>query len=228
MEPQELNNPAMSSRVTGGGITCEAFEWDVRATVRFPEIYLDVRPYPATLVRWPTAVRNGGLGESSGVGVKDYIPYGGGSPGNPQEGDWQDLRLILTLRPAGMMFVTLPHIGNLVLTGQGLSHDLRMGSALASSRRGWATGREASQVWMNCPAICPYSWAMAVPRIACSGSCATSNTKASRNVWPDRAAMESTTAAVEPATRKLLGTNGDGIPVVAKSRPLPYRACLLL
>jgi hypothetical protein len=119
LEPQGPEQPCDEFTVTGGGISCEAFEWDLRATVRFPEIFLDVRPYPATLVRWPTAVRNGGLGESNGVGVKDYIPYGGGSPGNPQEGDWQDLRLILTLRPAGMMFVTLPHIGNFVLTGSG-------------------------------------------------------------------------------------------------------------
>lgn len=34
-------------------------------------------------------------------------------------GDWQDLRLTLTLRPNGMMFVTLPKIGNLILPNQG-------------------------------------------------------------------------------------------------------------
>ena len=102
-------------------------------------------PTRPRLVRWPTAIRNGGLGKSSGVGVKDYIPYGGGSPGNPQEGDWQDLRLILTLRPAGMMFVTLPHIGNLVLSGQGSpmifewevpSHPAAGGGPLAGSIAG--------------------------------------------------------------------------------------------
>jgi hypothetical protein len=87
----------------------------VSARVTFPEIYLDVRPYPATLVRWPTAVRNGGLPESSGSGGANYIPNGGGSSGNPQVGDWRNLRLILTLRPAGTMFVTLPHIGDMVL-----------------------------------------------------------------------------------------------------------------
>jgi len=119
MEQPQAEHPCDEFTVTGGGISCEAFEWDVRANVRFPEIYLDVRPYPASLVRWPTAVRNGGMGESSGVGVKDYIPYGGGSPGNPQEGDWQDLRLILTLRPAGLMSVNLPHIGNFLLPSQG-------------------------------------------------------------------------------------------------------------
>jgi hypothetical protein len=113
------SHPCDSFVVTSGGITCESFEWNVRANVRFPEIYLDVRPYPATLVRWPTAVRNGGLGESSGSGTVDYVPYGGGSPGNPQEGDWQNLRLTLTLRPAGMLYVSLPHIGDFVLPDQG-------------------------------------------------------------------------------------------------------------
>ena len=46
----------------------------------------------------------------------NYISNGGGSSGNPQVGDWQNLRLILTLRPAGPMFVTLPHVGDLVLS----------------------------------------------------------------------------------------------------------------
>lgn len=112
-------NPCTTFSVGANGITCGNTEWKVSARVTFPEIYLDVRPFPATLVRWPTAVRNGALPESSGSGGVDYIPYGGGSPGNPREGDWQDLRLILTLRPAGPMFVTLPHIGDLILTDQG-------------------------------------------------------------------------------------------------------------
>jgi hypothetical protein len=64
-------------------------------------------------------LRNGGQPESSGSGSVDYLPYGGGSPGSPQEGDWQDLRLTLTLRPSGPMFVSLPHIGTLELTDQG-------------------------------------------------------------------------------------------------------------
>jgi hypothetical protein len=113
------DHPCTTFTVGTGGITCGNTEWKVSARVTFPEIYLDVRPYPATLVRWPTAVRNGGQPESSGSGGVNYIPYGGGSPNNPQEGDWQDLRLILTLRPAGPMFVTLPHIGDLILTNQG-------------------------------------------------------------------------------------------------------------
>ena len=111
--------PCTTFSVSAGGITCTNSEWNVRARVTFPAIYLDVRPYPVTLVRWPTAIRNGGLPDSSGSGGVDYISYGGGSSGNPGEGDWRDLRLILTLRPAGPMFVTLPQIGDLMLPDQG-------------------------------------------------------------------------------------------------------------
>ncbi len=112
-------NPCDQFSISGGGVTCGVFDWDVKARVTFPQIYLDVRPYPATLVRWPTAVRNGGLPSSSGSGTKDYIPYGGGSSGDPHEGDWQNLRLTLTLRAAGPMFVSLPHIGDLALPDRG-------------------------------------------------------------------------------------------------------------
>jgi len=109
-------HPCDTFTISANGITCGNLEWKVQARVTFPEIYLDVRPYPATLVRWPTTVRNGGMPESSGSGGVNYISYGGGSRNNPEAGDWQNLRLILTLRPAGSMFVTLPLIGNLALS----------------------------------------------------------------------------------------------------------------
>jgi hypothetical protein len=118
-QAQTPQHPCTVFSVGSGGITCTNTEWNVSARVTFPEIYLDVRPYPVTLVRWPTAVRNGGQPESSGSGGRDYISYGGGSKNNPREGDWQNLRLTLTLRPAGPMFVTLPKIGELMLTDQG-------------------------------------------------------------------------------------------------------------
>jgi len=108
-------HPCTFFSIDAGGVTCTNDGWKVTARVSFPEMYLDVRPYPATLVRWPTALRNGGLPESSGSGGVNYIPNGGGSPGHPQAGDWQNLRLILTLRPAGPMFVTLPRIGDLMV-----------------------------------------------------------------------------------------------------------------
>lgn len=120
-EPQQTQpqHPCTTFSASAAGITCNNAEWKVSARVLFPEIYLDVRPYPATLVRWPTAVRNGGLPESSGSGGVNYISHGGGSRNNPQEGDWKDLRLILTLRAAGPMFISLPHIGDLILADQG-------------------------------------------------------------------------------------------------------------
>ena len=112
-------HPCTRFSVGNGSITCEALDWNLSARVRFPEIFLDVRPYPATLVRWPTAVRNGGMPESTGSGTRNYLPLGGGSPDQPREGDWRNLRLTLTLRPAGSLLVTLPYVRDLRLPVQG-------------------------------------------------------------------------------------------------------------
>jgi len=101
--------------MTPGGITCANTEWYINARVNFPITFLDLRPYPATLVRWPTAARCGGLPSSSGQGTYPYVAYGGGSPGNPQPGDWRNLVLTLTLNPAGPMFFSMPHIGEMML-----------------------------------------------------------------------------------------------------------------
>jgi len=109
-------HPCTDFSLGAGGITCANSGWNISAHVTFPEIYLDVRPYPATLVRWPTLLRNGGMPESSGSGGVNYVPNGGGSPGHPRVGDWQNVRLTLTLRPAGPMFVTLPHVGDLLVS----------------------------------------------------------------------------------------------------------------
>jgi len=111
-------HPCNSFVIAPGGITCNGGDgWQVVATVRFPETYLDVRPYPATLVRWPTAIRNGGLPSASGSGSHGY--YGSGSPGNPNVGDWSNITLTLTLNPAGQMYVTLPLVGSFILPDQG-------------------------------------------------------------------------------------------------------------
>jgi len=116
--PTEAYNPCTTFEITPGGITCGS-EWAVEANVSFPETYLDLRPFPATLVRWPTAARCGGLPNASGSGTYNYVPYGGGSPGDPAVGDWRDLRLTLTLRPAGPMFFQMPQIGTLALPDVG-------------------------------------------------------------------------------------------------------------
>lgn len=109
-------HPCDTFVVTAGRITCNAVDgWEIEATVRFPEMYLDVRPFPATLVRWPTTIRSGGLPPSSGSGTQGY--FGTGSPGNPNVGDMSNIRLTLTLSPASPLYVTLPHIGTLSLTG---------------------------------------------------------------------------------------------------------------
>jgi len=105
----------------GGGFTCTRYcdagwNWDVTASVSFPQIFLDLRPFPATLVRWDTAMRASRLGLSSGVGTLGYAPLGGGSPANPAVGDWRNIRLTLRLVPAAnILLVTLPHIGSFSL-----------------------------------------------------------------------------------------------------------------
>jgi hypothetical protein len=114
----QASHPCTTFSVNAGGISCDANHgWHVVARVRFPETFLDVRPYPATLVRWPTALRNGGQPSSSSSGNQGY--YGTGSPGSPVVGDWSNIRLTLTLNPASTMFVTLPDVGALSLSDQG-------------------------------------------------------------------------------------------------------------
>jgi hypothetical protein len=112
--PAESENPCEVFEATGGGFSCQS-EWMVAASVSFPETFLDARPYPVTLVRWPTGIRNGGQPSASGSGTLDYISYGGGEAGDPRVGDWRDVSLTLTLNPAGPMNVTLPNVGTLTL-----------------------------------------------------------------------------------------------------------------
>lgn len=110
-------NPCEILVVTPTGAYCETrWEWNLVARVRFPNIRLDARPYPASLVRWDTAIRLGNLPPNSGTGRLAYIPWGGGSQDDPAPGDWRDVRLTLTLRPASSFAdVYLPNIGILKL-----------------------------------------------------------------------------------------------------------------
>jgi hypothetical protein len=115
----EPPNPCTTElTLTPSGVVCGTdWDWHLTASVRFPTISLDARPYPATLVRWEdTAIRLGALPTNSGTGRLDYAALGGGSPGNPAPGDWRDIRLTLTFRPAaGAATVYLPHIGEFSL-----------------------------------------------------------------------------------------------------------------
>jgi hypothetical protein len=115
--------PCDQFSITGGGVTCNS-KWQVCASVGFPVTYLDLRPYPATLVRWPSAVRNGGQTIGNGTGTLDYVNYGGGSASNPADGDWRNLRLTLELRPAGPLYFSMPQ----AILGSG-DHPLSMNEA---------------------------------------------------------------------------------------------------
>jgi hypothetical protein len=66
-----------------------------------PPIVIDTRPYPVTLVNWPTIMRVNSLATNSGSGTLAYAGWGGGQPGSPQQGDWKNITLTLTFRPTG-------------------------------------------------------------------------------------------------------------------------------
>lgn len=116
-------NPCVAFTITAGGVYCQTawgLDWFLEASVSFPNTFLDLRPYPATLVRWPSAARNGGTPPASGSGTLNYIPYGGGDENDPEVGDWREVQLTLSLNPASpLMFFTMPQIGTLALPDVG-------------------------------------------------------------------------------------------------------------
>jgi hypothetical protein len=65
--PAPAEHPCTIFQVGPGGITCGT-EWLVSASVGYPETFLDLSPYPASLVRWPTAARCSALPPSTGSG----------------------------------------------------------------------------------------------------------------------------------------------------------------
>jgi hypothetical protein len=88
--------------LTSGTINCTwNFQWELEAGVSMPPIVIDARPYPVTLVNWPTAIRVNGLTDASGSGSLAYAGWGGGTPSSPAVGDWRDIALTLTFRPTG-------------------------------------------------------------------------------------------------------------------------------
>ena len=116
-------NPCVAFTITAGGVYCQTewgIDWYLNASVSFPNTFLDIRPFPVTLVRWPSAVRNGGTPSASSSGTLDYIAYGGGDEDDPEAGDWRDVTLTLSLTPASpLLFFTMPQIGTLALPDVG-------------------------------------------------------------------------------------------------------------
>jgi hypothetical protein len=83
---------------SGFSVACNG-RWECVAAVPLPPTYIDVRPYPVTLVRWPTAIRCSGQGTSSDSCLVS------------DAGEMRNLRLTLEFRPAtGVVTVTLPYL----------------------------------------------------------------------------------------------------------------------
>ena len=104
-----------------GTVSCEwKFQWELQASVGMPPIVIDARPYPVTLVKWPTAMRVNALASSSGSGTLNYAGWGGGIPSYPAVGDWRDITLTLTFRPSGSpVSVTLMKQATLTVPSSG-------------------------------------------------------------------------------------------------------------
>ena len=86
--------------VTSADVTCDhTTYWSLNATATWPDIPIDVRPYPATVNRWPTVLRVDSLPTSTGSAFLAYASMGGGSPTNPAGGDWRNITLTVTIYP---------------------------------------------------------------------------------------------------------------------------------
>jgi hypothetical protein len=98
--PPATNPCNISASWTGSGFSASCNSgWECTAAVPLPPTYIDVRPYPVTLVRWPTAIRCSGQGTSNGSCLVS------------DAGQMRNLRLTLEFRPAtGVVTVTLPYL----------------------------------------------------------------------------------------------------------------------
>lgn len=96
------------------GFACRTWRWgfELTASVSFPGWCIDLRPFPATLVSWPTAARFSCAGTARGSDGVSYVPKGGGSPANPRPGDWANVTFSLILRPKTptYAYVNLPNV----------------------------------------------------------------------------------------------------------------------
>ena len=86
--------------VTSADVTCgHSTSWSLKAVATWPGIPIDVRPYPATLNRWPTVLRVDSLPTSTGSAFLAYVSAVGGSSANPAIGDWRNITLTETIYP---------------------------------------------------------------------------------------------------------------------------------
>ena len=86
--------------VTSASVSCgHTTDWKLTSTATWPAIPVDVRPYPATLNRWPTVLRVDSLPTSSASAFLAYAAMGGGSSTNPAIGDWRNIILTNTIYP---------------------------------------------------------------------------------------------------------------------------------
>jgi hypothetical protein len=103
---------------TNGRLTCDStcFDIELHASVPFPGNCIDLRPYPVSLVNWPSAARYSCASSATGTDFRAYVNFGGGtSVNNPKPGDWRNVRFSLTLYPFGIAYAWLPHVPVLTL-----------------------------------------------------------------------------------------------------------------
>jgi len=100
-EEEQVTNPcSITASMTADGLTASCSDqWECKVKVPLPPSYIDVRPYPATLVRWPTALRFSGQGTT-----KDVCTVA-------EAGSMRNLNMELEFRPAtGIVTITLPYL----------------------------------------------------------------------------------------------------------------------
>jgi len=107
-EEEHVTNPCTinASMAADGSLTAScSFEWECKVKVPLPPSFIDVRPYPATLVRWPTALRFSGQGTTKDVCTVENA------------GSMRNLTLSLEFRPAtGIVTITMPYLPVFKLT----------------------------------------------------------------------------------------------------------------
>jgi hypothetical protein len=100
-EEEVVTNPCtIDASMAADGLTASCSDqWECKVKVPLPPSYIDVRPYPATLVRWPTALRFSGQGTTKDVCTVENA------------GSMRNLTMELEFRPAtGIVTITLPYL----------------------------------------------------------------------------------------------------------------------